>query len=291
MNNLKERIAKAFGKYDVVVVSGSQGVGKTTLLKDFVKENGVWVCVADITYMALKHKVKGNSLVAIDDVKGSELKTLIKKVQEIIAKTNNKPKILIATDYFDKDSIDSAVLKVKHFRLRKEREGSKKGHSDIITHTFLNALLKYSKEKPYIDNVKFLYSFDDIETEQPKTKCFDKTSEDIEEELEQAYAKLDITGYEIQELHSLLSRQEEEIKGLSNEICNKAWDINNSKYMINQLEDKLAQAYEENEAIKLSYEKAVSSLREEIEVLTMNKQQLIKGNNYLGNIIRNMKLS
>lgn len=290
MNNLKERVAKAFGKYDVVVVSGSQGVGKTTLLKDFVKDNGVWVCVADITYMALKHKIKENNLVAIDDVNRSELKGLVKKVQEIIAKTNNKPKILIATDYFDKDSIDSAVLKVKHFRLRKEREGSKKGHPYILDSFLLKALSQYSK-KPYIDNVDFLYSFDDIEKEKLHNKCFDKTSKNIEKELSEAYAKLDITGYEIQELHSLVSQKDEKIKIISNDNCNKELDIHIKEYMIKELEDKLAQAYEENEAIKLSYEKAVSSLRDEIEVLTINKQQLIEKNNHLGNIIRNMKLS
>lgn len=286
MNNLKERIAKAFGKYDVVVVSGSQGVGKTSLLKDFVKENGVWVCVADITYIALKHKIKENNLVAIDDVNRSELKTLVKKVQEIIAKTNNKPKILIATDYFDKDSIDSAMLKVKHLRLRKEKKASKKSHADLFLET-----LRHYAQKPYVSDVEFLYSLNDIEKEKLKTRCYNKTLEDMERELEQAYAKLDIADYEIQELHALVSHHEDKIKKLHDNNLEKDCVIEKNKYAIDKLEIKLEEACVDNDAITLRFEKVVSSLKEEYELLEREKKQLIKENNHLGNVIRSMKLS
>ncbi|HCB1742781.1 TPA: AAA family ATPase [Citrobacter braakii] len=122
MNNLKEKIEKALDKCDVVVVSGSCGVGKSTLLKEIAKERHIHY--SNPTYNCIKFGIKHSDLIAIDDVRETELKNVIQKIQDAVAKTNIKTKAIIVVDKFDKSVLDSVVLKIKHYRMVKPKAKS-----------------------------------------------------------------------------------------------------------------------------------------------------------------------
>lgn len=122
MNNLKEKIEKALDKCDVVVVSGSCGVGKSTLLKEIAKERHIHY--SNPTYNCIKFGIKHSDLIAIDDVRETELKNVIQKIQDAVAKTNIKTKAIIVVDKFDKFVLDSVVLKIKHYRMVKPKAKS-----------------------------------------------------------------------------------------------------------------------------------------------------------------------
>ncbi|MDO1209917.1 AAA family ATPase [Salmonella enterica] len=119
MNNLKEKIEKALDKCDVVVVSGVSGVGKSTLLKEIAKERHIHY--SNPTYNCIKFSIKHSDLIAIDDVRETELKNVIQKIQDAVAKTNIKTKAIIVVDKFDKSVLDSVVLKIKHYRMVKPK--------------------------------------------------------------------------------------------------------------------------------------------------------------------------
>ncbi|HGE2386951.1 TPA: AAA family ATPase [Klebsiella oxytoca] len=122
MNNLKEKITNALNKYDVVVLSGSPGVGKSTLLKEIEKERHIHY--SNTTYNCIKFGIKHSELIAIDDVRETELKNVIQRIQDAVAKTNIKNKAIIVVDKFDKTVLDSVVLKIKHFHIAKPRSRS-----------------------------------------------------------------------------------------------------------------------------------------------------------------------
>lgn len=122
MNNLKEKIEKALDKCDVVVVSGVSGVGKSTLLKEIAKERHIHY--SNPTYNCIKFGIKHSDLIAIDDVRETELKNVIQKIQDGVAKTNIKTKAIIVVDKFDKSVLDSVVLKIKHYRMVKPKAKS-----------------------------------------------------------------------------------------------------------------------------------------------------------------------
>ncbi|HCH8763153.1 TPA: hypothetical protein NNR44_004651, partial [Salmonella enterica] len=50
-----------------------------------------------------------------------ELKNVIQKIQDGVAKTNIKTKAIIVVDKFDKSVLDSVVLKIKHYRMVKPK--------------------------------------------------------------------------------------------------------------------------------------------------------------------------
>ncbi|MDW1257576.1 AAA family ATPase [Klebsiella pneumoniae] len=122
MNNLKEKIEKALDKCDVVVVSGVSGVGKSTLLKEIAKERHIHY--SNPTYNCIKFGIKHSGLIAIDDVRETELKNVIQKIQDAVAKTNIKTKAIIVVDKFDKSVLDSVILRIKHFHIAKPRSRS-----------------------------------------------------------------------------------------------------------------------------------------------------------------------
>lgn len=122
MNNLKEKIEKALNKYDVVVLSGSPVVGKSTLLKEIEKERHIHY--SGITYNSIKFSIKHSDLIAIDDVRETELKNVIQRIQDAVAKTNIKTKAIIVVDRFDKSVLDSVILRIKHFHIAKPRSRS-----------------------------------------------------------------------------------------------------------------------------------------------------------------------
>ncbi|MCC3735964.1 AAA family ATPase [Rouxiella badensis] len=119
MNNLKEKIEKALDKCDVVVLSGSPGVGKSTLLKEIEKERHIHY--SGITYNSIKFSIKHSELIAIDDVRETELKNVIQRIQDAVAKTNIKTKAIIVVDKFDKSVLDSVILRIKHYRMVKPK--------------------------------------------------------------------------------------------------------------------------------------------------------------------------
>ncbi|HCH8419400.1 TPA: AAA family ATPase, partial [Salmonella enterica] len=110
---------KALDKCDVVVVSGVSGVGKSTLLKEIAKERHIHY--SNPTYNCIKFGIKHSDLIAIDDVRETELKNVIQKIQDGVAKTNIKTKAIIVVDKFDKSVLDSVVLKIKHYRMVKPK--------------------------------------------------------------------------------------------------------------------------------------------------------------------------
>ncbi|EGF0128443.1 ATP-binding protein [Salmonella enterica] len=122
MNNLKEKITNALNKYDVVVLSGSPGVGKSTLLKEIEKERHIHY--SNVSYNCIKFGIKHSDLIAIDDVRETELKNVIQRIQDAVAKTNIKTKAIIVVDKFDKSVLDSVVLRIKHFHIAKPRSRS-----------------------------------------------------------------------------------------------------------------------------------------------------------------------
>ncbi|EDZ3059005.1 AAA family ATPase [Salmonella enterica] len=122
MNNLKEKIEKALDKCDVIVLSGSPGVGKSTLLKEIEKERHIHH--SNPTYNCIKFSIKHSDLIAIDDVRETELKKVIQRIQDAVAKTNIKTKAIIVVDKFDKSVLDSVVLRIKHFHIAKPRSRS-----------------------------------------------------------------------------------------------------------------------------------------------------------------------
>lgn len=160
MNNLKEKIEKALNKYDVVVLSGSPGVGKSTLLKEIEKERHIHH--SNPTYNCIKFSIKHSDLIAIDDVRETELKKVIQRIQDAVAKTNIKTKAIIVVDKFDKSVLDSVVLKIKHYRMVKPKA---KGILPKIKE--YQELLKSIEEQRFLtDNVQISCLNDLYEMEQ-----------------------------------------------------------------------------------------------------------------------------
>ncbi|EFN5200339.1 TPA: AAA family ATPase [Escherichia coli] len=160
MNNLKEKTEKALNKYDVVVLSGSPGVGKSTLLKEIEKERHIHH--SNPTYNCIKFSIKHSDLIAIDDVRETELKKVIQRIQDAVAKTNIKTKAIIVVDKFDKSVLDSVVLKIKHYRMVKPKA---KGILPKIKE--YQELLKSIEEQRFLtDNVQISCLNDLYEMEQ-----------------------------------------------------------------------------------------------------------------------------
>ncbi|EIX9709525.1 AAA family ATPase [Escherichia coli] len=129
MNNLKEKIEKALDKCDVVVLSGVSGVGKTRMLtelvENYVDTDGRYLSsqalINNSSYSVIKNTLKTKDFFVIDDVSSKQLQATINRIQEAVAKTNKKCKVVIATDSYSKDKANSAVLKIKHYKMVKHR--------------------------------------------------------------------------------------------------------------------------------------------------------------------------
>lgn len=129
MNNLKEKIEKALDKCDVVVLSGVSGVGKTRMLtelvENYVDTDGRYLSsqalINNSSYSVIKNTLKTKDFFVIDDVSSKQLQATINRIQEAVAKTNKNCKVVIATDSYSKDKVNSAVLKIKHYKMVKHR--------------------------------------------------------------------------------------------------------------------------------------------------------------------------
>lgn len=225
MNNLKEKIEKALDKCDVVVLSGVSGVGKSTLLKEIEKERHIHY--SGITYNSIKFSIKHSDLIAIDDVRETELKKVIQRIQDAVAKTNIKTKAIIVVDKFDKSVLDSVVLKIKHYRMVKPKA---KGVLPKIKE--YQELLKSIEEQRFLtDNVQISCLNDLYEMEQElkylrdmneKYECeavlHDHNYTQLSLDLDDSKAKVEELKNEIVELKALMEETYKENQNVIDDL-------------------------------------------------------------------------
>lgn len=224
MNNLKEKIEKALDKCDVVVLSGVSGVGKSTLLKEIAKERHIHY--SNPTYNCIKFSIKHSDLIAIDDVRETELKNVIQKIQDAVAKTNIKTKAIIVVDKFDKSVLDSVVLKIKHFRMVKPKAKSilpkikdvqellksieeQKFITDNVQISCLNDLYQMEQELKYLRDLNEKYEFEFVSNNHKITQLsfdLDDSKAENEELIKENYS----LHLKIKELNDILYDQNEE---------------------------------------------------------------------------------
>ena len=211
MNNLKEKIEKALDKCDVVVVSGVSGVGKSTLLKEIEKERHIHY--SNPTYNCIKFGIKHSDLIAIDDVRETELKNVIQKIQDAVAKTNIKTKAIIVVDKFDKSVLDSVVLKIKHYRMVKPKSKGvlpkikeyqellksieeQRFLTDNVQISCLNDLYQMEQELKYLRDLNEKYEFEAV--------LHDHNYTQLALDLDDSKAKVEELESEIVELKALI---------------------------------------------------------------------------------------
>ncbi|ELE4097784.1 AAA family ATPase [Salmonella enterica] len=211
MNNLKEKIEKALDKCDVVVVSGVSGVGKSTLLKEIAKER--YIHYSNPTYNCIKFGIKHSDLIAIDDVRETELKNVIQKIQDAVAKTNIKTKAIIVVDKFDKSVLDSVVLKIKHYRMVKPKAKGvlpkikeyqellksieeQRFLTDNVQISCLNDLYQMEQELKYLRDLNEKYEFEAV--------LHDHNYTQLALDLDDSKAKVEELESEIVELKALI---------------------------------------------------------------------------------------
>ncbi|HHN5806899.1 TPA: AAA family ATPase [Klebsiella pneumoniae] len=241
MNNLKEKIEKALDKCDVVVVSGSPGTGKSTLIKEIEKERHIHH--TGITYNCIKFGIKHSELIAIDDVRETELKTVIQRIQDAVAKTNIKTKAIIVVDKFDKSVLDSVVLKIKHFHIAKPRSRSvmprikevqellqsieeQKFITDKIQVSCLNDLYQMEQQLKYSMDMNEKYEFEFVSNNHKITQ--------LSFELDDSKAKVEDLESEIVELKALMEETYHENQKMLNQ-CEAG-----SHIVINELEEHIS---------------------------------------------------
>ncbi|HBR5948154.1 AAA family ATPase [Klebsiella pneumoniae] len=224
MNNLKEKIEKALDKCDVVVVSGVSGVGKSTLLKEIAKERHIHY--SNPTYNCIKFGIKHSDLIAIDDVRETELKNVIQKIQDGVAKTNIKTKAIIVVDKFDKSVLDSVLLKIKHYRMVKPKAKGvlpkikeyqellksieeQRFLTDNVQISCLNDLYKMEQELKYLRDLNEKYECEAVLHDHNYTQLsldLDDSKAENEELIKENYS----LHLKIKELNDILYDQNEE---------------------------------------------------------------------------------
>jgi len=225
MNNLKEKIVKALDKCDVVVVSGVSGVGKSTLLKEIAKERHIHY--SNPTYNCIKFGIKHSDLIAIDDVRETELKNVIQKIQDAVAKTNIKTKAIIVVDKFDKSVLDSVVLKIKHYRMVKPKAKSilpkikdvqkllksieeQRFITDKVQVSCLNDLYQMEQQLKYLIDMNEKYECEAVLNDHNYTQ--------LSFELDDSKAKVEELENEIVELKALMEETYYENQKVLNEL-------------------------------------------------------------------------
>ncbi|EHW7011963.1 AAA family ATPase [Salmonella enterica] len=267
MNNLKEKIEKAINKYDVVVLSGSPGVGKSTLLKEIEKERHIHH--SNPTYNCIKFGIKHSELIAIDDVRETELKNVIQRIQDAVAKTNIKTKAIIVVDKFDKTVLDSVILRIKHFHIAKPRSRSviprikhfhiakPRSRSVIPRIKEVQELLKSIEEQKFITDKVQVSCLNDLYQMEQKLKY----SMDLNEKYE-CEAVLHNHNY------TQLSLDLDDSKAENEELIKENYSLH---LKIKELNDLL---YDQNEQ-KISLIQTVEDLKQSV-TYCMNKIQIYK---------------
>lgn len=285
MNNLKEKIEKALNKYDVVVLSGSPGVGKSTLLKEIEKERHIHY--SGITYNSIKFSIKHSNLIAIDDVRETELKNVIQRIQDAVAKTNIKTKAIIVVDKFDKSVLDSVVLKIKHFHMAKPRSRSvmprikevqellqsieeQKFITDKIQVSCLNDLYHMEQELKHLRDLNEKYECEAVLHDHNYTQLsldLDDSKAENEVLIKENYS----LHLKIKELNDLLYDQNEEKTALEETIDSLKQSVS---YCMNKIqtyqntvavfEDKTRLLEKENNELESYLNEKVHCLKEEL---------------------------
>lgn len=285
MNNLKEKLEKAINKYDVVVLSGSPGVGKSTLLKEIEKERHIHY--SGITYNSIKFSIKHSDLIAIDDVRETELKNVIQRIQDAVAKTNIKTKAIIVVDKFDKSVLDSVVLKIKHFHMAKPRSRSvmprikevqellqsieeQKFITDKIQVSCLNDLYHMEQELKHLRDLNEKYECEAVLHDHNYTQLsldLDDSKAENEVLIKENYS----LHLKIKELNDLLYDQNEEKTALEETIDSLKQSVS---YCMNKIqtyqntvavfEDKTRLLEKENNELESYLNEKVHCLKEEL---------------------------
>ncbi|ECT4424540.1 ATP-binding protein [Salmonella enterica] len=285
MNNLKEKIEKAFNKYDVVVLSGSPGVGKSTLLKEIEKERHIHY--SGITYNSIKFSIKHSNLIAIDDVRETELKNVIQRIQDAVAKTNIKTKAIIVVDRFDKSVLDSVILKIKHFHIAKPRSRSvmprikevqellqsieeQKFITDKIQVSCLNDLYHMEQELKHLRDLNEKYECEAVLHDHNYTQLaldLDDSKAENEELIKENYS----LNLKIKELNDLLYDQNEEkmvliqtVEDLKQSVTYCMNKIQTYKNTVAVFEDKARLLEKANNDLESYLNEKVHCLKEEL---------------------------
>ncbi|EMQ2028619.1 ATP-binding protein [Salmonella enterica] len=285
MNNLKEKIEKAFNKYDVVVLSGSPGVGKSTLLKEIEKERHIHY--SGITYNSIKFSIKHSNLIAIDDVRETELKNVIQRIQDAVAKTNIKTKAIIVVDRFDKSVLDSVILKIKHFHMAKPRSRSvmprikevqellqsieeQKFITDKIQVSCLNDLYHMEQELKHLRDLNEKYECEAVLHDHNYTQLaldLDDSKAENEELIKENYS----LNLKIKELNDLLYDQNEEkmvliqtVEDLKQSVTYCMNKIQTYKNTVAVFEDKARLLEKANNDLESYLNEKVHCLKEEL---------------------------
>lgn len=285
MNNLKEKIEKALDKCDVVVVSGVSGVGKSTLLKEIAKERHIHY--SNPTYNCIKFGIKHSDLIAIDDVRETELKNVIQRIQDAVAKTNIKTKAIIVVDKFDKSVLDSVVLKIKHFRMVKPKAKSilpkikdvqellksieeQKFITDNVQISCLNDLYQMEQELKYLRDLNEKYECEAVLHDHNYTQLsldLDDSKAENEELMKENYS----LNLKIKELNDLLYDQNEEkmvliqtVEDLKQSVTYCMNKIQTYKNTVAVFEDKARLLEKANNELENYLNEKVYCLKEEL---------------------------
>ncbi|HHU1638242.1 TPA: AAA family ATPase [Escherichia coli] len=285
MNNLKEKITNALNKYDVVVLSGSPGLGKSTLLKEIEKERHIHY--SNTNYNCIKFGIKHSELIAIDDVRETELKNVIQRIQDAVAKTNIKTKAIIVVDKFDKSVLDSVVLKIKHFRMVKPKAKSilpkikdvqellksieeQKFITDKIQVSCLNELYQMEQELKYLRDLNEKYECEAVLHDHNYTQLsldLDDGKAENEELIKENYS----LNLKIKELNDLLYDQNEEkmvliqtVEDLKQSVTYCMNKIQTYKNTVAVFEDKARLLEKANNELENYLNEKVYCLKEEL---------------------------
>ncbi|EPZ6789560.1 AAA family ATPase [Escherichia coli] len=285
MNNLKEKIEKALDKCDVVVVSGVSGVGKSTLLKEIAKERHIHY--SNPTYNCIKFSIKHSDLIAIDDVRETELKNVIQKIQDAVAKTNIKTKAIIVVDKFDKSVLDSVVLKIKHYRMVKQKAKGvlpkikeyqellksieeQRFLTDNVQVSCLNDLYQMEQELKYLRDLNEKYECEAVLHDHNYTQLsldLDDSKAENEELIKENYS----LNLKIKELNDLLYDQNEEkmvliqtVEDLKQSVTYCMNKIQTYKNTVAVFEDKARLLEKANNDLESYLNEKVHCLKEEL---------------------------
>lgn len=232
MNNLKEKIEKALEKCDVVVLSGVSGVGKTRMLtelvENYVDTDGRYLSsqalINNSSYSVIKNTLKTKDFFVIDDVSSKQLQATINRIQEAVAKTNKNCKVVIATDSYSKDKVNSAVLKIKHYKMVKHRYvfpkikevqellksiEEQKFITDKVQVSCLNDLYQMEQELKYLRDLNEKYECEAVLHDHNYTQLsldLDDSKAENEEIIKENYS----LHLKIKELNDILYDQNEE---------------------------------------------------------------------------------
>lgn len=320
MNNLKEKIEKALDKCDVVVVSGSPATGKSTLLKEIAKERHIHY--SNPTYNCIKFGIKHSDLIAIDDVRETELKNVIQKIQDAVAKTNIKTKAIIVVDKFDKSTLDSVVLKIKHYRMVKPKSKGvlpkikeyqellksieeQRFLTDNVQVSCLNDLYQMEQQLKYSMDMNKKYEFEFVsnnhkitqlsfELDDSKAKVEDLESEIVELKALRAET-YDENQKELNDLeeHNIilierLREEESENKDLIKEnysLHSKIKELNDILYDQNEEKIELEGSNQELEQSLCQYLNKIQTYKNTLAVFEDKARLLEKANNELENYL------